>query len=172
MVREQLVTTFGLGRMRPAPGTWGSMPPAALALAMLWEGASYEAYHWVLALVAVVSGGACIVFGVWTEHRFRRKDPSECVADETCAQCLPLMFWPREWFESCQCTGGACGAGCWRAVLSVGVCFVLFRVLDIIKPWPGRRLERWPYGWGVLADDISSGLYALFAAQVATRLLA
>ncbi len=170
MIREAIITTFGLGKMRPAPGTWGSLPPAVLAWLMIADGAPPHVINWVLGAVALIFGLGCIVLGVWAQHRFGEKDPSECVADETCAQCLPLMFWPANCLTACAAPQGACPlCSSWKAALAVGAAFVLFRILDIVKPWPGRRLERLPYGFGVLADDLSSGLYAAIIMQVLLR---
>jgi phosphatidylglycerophosphatase A len=42
----------------------------------------------------------------------------------------------------------------------MAVAFVLFRVLDVVKPWPIRRLERLPGGWGIVADDLAAALAA------------
>ncbi len=153
-VRAVLISCFGLGSLRPAPGTWGSLPPAVLAWLMVMDGVSHGVYLVALGAVALVFGGACIAFGVWTERHHGEKDPAACVADETCAQCLVLMAVAPGWFGRFAESGGW-----WRSGLTVLACFLLFRVLDIIKPWPGRRLERLPYGFGVLADDLSSGLY-------------
>jgi len=49
--------------------------------------------------------------------------------------------------------------------------FVLFRVFDIVKPWPVRRLERLHGGLGIMADDLAAGLYAGAALAVASRWL-
>lgn len=168
--RELLVTCGGLGHLRPAPGTWGSLPPVALAWLMLLDGSSYATYSAVLAALCVVFGASCVIFGVWTQHRFGKKDPSQCVSDETCAQCLPLLCWPGAWFESCRLSSldqFGHSREFWHATASVTAAFLLFRVLDILKPWPGRRLEGLPYGFGVLADDLSSGLYAAIVLQAA-----
>ena len=43
--------------------------------------------------------------------------------------------------------------------------FLLFRLFDILKPWPARRLERLPGGWGIMFDDVAAGVYALLVAQ-------
>lgn len=155
--RALLITCFGLGHLRPAPGTWGSIPPAALAWLMMRDGASHGAYLWTLGVIALIFGVACVLFGIWTERHYGEKDPSQCVADETCAQCLPLMAIAPGWFA---CSQGVGASGAWCAAGGAGGAFLLFRVLDILKPWPGRRLERLPYGFGVLADDLSSALYA------------
>jgi phosphatidylglycerophosphatase A len=45
--------------------------------------------------------------------------------------------------------------------------FVLFRVFDVIKPWPARALEALPEGWGIMADDVAAGIYAYLALRVA-----
>ena len=44
--------------------------------------------------------------------------------------------------------------------------FVLFRVMDVVKPWPARNLEGLPDGWGIMADDVAAGIYAHLALRV------
>ena len=48
--------------------------------------------------------------------------------------------------------------------------FVLFRVLDVLKPWPVRRFERLPRGWGIMADDLAAGVLGALALNVVYRL--
>ena len=74
-------------------------------------------------------------------------------------------------------------AGQWLALLALPLCnstvmlvaivlrFLLFRVADIIKPSPARRLERLPGGWGIVCDDLAAGLYANIIGQVILRFL-
>lgn len=163
-----LVTTFGLGRLRPAPGTWGSLPPVVLAgllIALGWapEGAGLwpsVVYHAVLALVLLVFGFACIAAGDAAEARFNRKDPSEVVADETAGMCLPLMFLPATAIASPA-----------LAVFTLVYAFVAFRVMDIFKPFPARQLQSVPGGWGILLDDLVAGVYAAVLVQVLARVL-
>jgi phosphatidylglycerophosphatase A len=161
-----LVTTFGLGHMRIASGTWGSMPPVAIA-GLLWllgcaPGGSqgtlgWWIYHAVLALILIVFAGACIVQGAAAESRWG-KDPGEVVADETAAQCIPLMFLP-----------ALCFANWWKAGATLAAAFLLFRILDIIKPWPAKQIQGLNAGWGILMDDIFAGLYAALILQLVAR---
>ncbi len=160
----RLITTFGLGHVRPASGTWGSMPPVVLAAGLLLAGFGPHQQPWVyngvLIAVLVVFAGACIVSGDEAEARFLNKDPSQVVADETAGQCIPLLFLP----------GAAFGSPMMSAFTLVYV-FLCFRVLDIVKPWPANRIQSVPGGWGILLDDLVAGVYALVLVQLSTRLL-
>lgn len=162
--RLLLITTFGLGYRRPASGTWGSLPPPAIAWAMMLAGMrpaqTPYAYHGVLIGVLALFSYACVRDGDRAEARFGEKDPSNVVADETAGQTLPLMALP----------ASAVGSA-WHALLTCAAAFVLFRIFDIIKPWPARGLQRVPGGWGILLDDLFAGLYAAAIVQLSTRLL-
>lgn len=153
------LSTFGLGFLRPAPGTWGSMPPCALVFVMLLAGASASSVNGAAAGVLLLSCVACVAFGRYAETRFGLKDAPEVVADETAGVCLPLLFWP------------VMPSGLFEAALYCGAAFVLFRIADIIKPWPAGRLEKLPHGWGVLLDDLMAGVYAMIAMQIGLRVL-
>jgi phosphatidylglycerophosphatase A len=146
MTRLLLVTAGGLGLLRPAPGTWGSLPPAVAAVAISPAG-------WmpvVLAMAGLVAAGsvACILLAPWYERHFGRADPGEVVCDEVAgmALCLSLLPWD--------------GASPGRAAAVAAAGFVLFRILDILKPPPIMQSQRLPRGWGVLADDLLAGLAA------------
>jgi phosphatidylglycerophosphatase A len=56
-----------------------------------------------------------------------------------------------------------------RATVTLAIAFLAFRLLDIIKPWPARGLQRVPGGWGILIDDLIAGLYAAAVTQLAVR---
>jgi phosphatidylglycerophosphatase A len=159
-----LVTTFGLGHLRPASGTWGSMPPVAIAGALILLGAGPvqqpAVYYSVLAVIFLVFGTACVRFGGLAEAVFGKKDPGQVVADETCAQCIPLAWLPIGPSPSLL-----------QLACVLGVAFVAFRVMDIVKPWPARGLQRVPGGWGILIDDLFAGVYALVVVQVVFRYL-
>lgn len=167
-MRWLLVTCGGLGAMRPAPGTWGSMPPAAIAWLMLVFGAPGWWLNAVLLLILVVSCVICIVLGPWAEQQFGRKDPSEVVIDETAGQCIPLLFWPTL-FLSTELTQMDRVI---RITIAVGAAFILFRIMDIVKPPPARQLQKLPKGWGILVDDLFAGLYAAIIMQIGLHLLA
>jgi len=170
-----LATTLGLGYMRPAPGTWGSMPVPIL-VGLLWlagvvpvqpdsaAGASssipWIAYHAILLAVLLTFSIACIAAGPRAEARFGRKDPSEVVADETAGQVIPLLFLPAWVWQDLWTAAGAAVAA-----------FLLFRALDIIKLPPASQLQRLPAGWGILIDDLVAGAQALIIMQLLTRLI-
>lgn len=159
--------------MRPASGTWGSMPPVLIAALLLgvgigpaasegsgaaWHTLQWVLYHANLALILIIFSLACIVDGEAAEARFGKKDPSQVVADETAGQCLPLMFLP------------ASALADWKTMaFTLVFAFVCFRALDIVKPWPARQLQRVPGGWGILIDDLFAGVYALLIVQGVTR---
>lgn len=155
-----LITTFGLGHMRPASGTWGSMPPVAVALLLMLAGAGPRdgsggllsgalIYYATFALMLIIFCWACIAHGDRAEARFGEKDPSEVVADETAGMCIPLLAIPASGLETWP-----------KVIFTLALCFVAFRVMDIIKPPPARGLQRIPGGWGILIDDLVAGLYA------------
>jgi len=131
-----LATGFGSGYGPIAPGTWGSLPGLALA----W-GLDRGAGRW-----AVLAGAAFFALaGVWAAGRAETllgaKDPGCVVVDEIAGQMVALLFLP-------------------TTVAVILVAFFVFRVLDVLKPWPARRLEDLSGGSGIMADDLMVGLYA------------
>jgi phosphatidylglycerophosphatase A len=58
-----------------------------------------------------------------------------------------------------------------QILVTAFVGFVLFRIFDISKPWPIRKLEKYPAGWGILADDLLAGLFAWIVLQIFIRFL-
>lgn len=137
-----LATFFGAGLFPFAPGTFASLL-AALAFKLALERAS----------VAVQIGAILALFfvGVWAagKHaaRLGKKDPRPIVIDEVCGQWISLLAVPPSW--------GFLAAG-----------FFLFRAFDVVKPFPIRRLEALPKGWGIMADDVLAGLYAAAVIQI------
>lgn len=140
--------------MRPAPGTWGSLPPVFVAAALLALGLGQSAhpvaYTGTLGAILVIFSLACVLQGDRAEAKFGEKDPSEAVADETAGQALALIWLPR-----------AAGDSMVGAAFTLWLAFLAFRLCDIVKPWPARGLQRIPGGWGILIDDLFAGLYAL-----------
>jgi phosphatidylglycerophosphatase A len=141
-VALRIATLFGAGRSPIAPGTAGtlvSLPAAILAgdLLPLWGFALATA---AVALLAVWSSDAAARF-------LQQKDPGVVVIDETAGLFVALFGIP-------------------IGVASVASAFVLFRVMDVLKPYPAARLERLRGGWGIVADDLVAGLYANLALRL------
>ncbi len=161
MPHLRLITTFGLGFLRPASGTWGSLPPPALAAILFFSGLGPATHPWTfnLALLGVLLlfSFACVRDGDEAERRWGH-DPKEVVADETAGQCLPLLALPASSMSSTPI-----------AVFTLVLAFLAFRAMDIAKPWPCMRLQRIPAGWGILLDDLVAGLYAAAIVQIAAR---
>lgn len=143
-------TTFGLGYCRPASGTWGSLPPVAIAFGMALAGQAGTVVWYALQVSVLITFSlACVLAGREAEARFGKKDPGQVVADETAGMALVLLFVPP------GLLGQPVHAFAWLAGA-----FVLWRLADIIKPWPANALQRLPAGWGILIDDLVAGLYA------------
>jgi len=131
-----LATFFGVGLFPLVPGTAASAV-AALGYKLALHGLPGPLY--ILAVAALASAGGAAAGAYAAE--LRAADPGRIVVDEVCGQLVALAFLPPDW-------------------TAMAAAFVLFRVFDIIKPWPIRKLERLPGGWGIMADDIGAGLAA------------
>lgn len=137
-------TVCGIGYVPVAPGTFGSA-----AGLLLW---------WLLPQSATVQGGLIVgvmVVGSWSGHiaerYFQATDPGPVVIDEVMGMLVTLFLIPVGW------AGALTG-------------FFLFRVMDVVKPYPANRLERLPGGLGVMADDLMAALYANIALRAAIAL--
>ena len=151
------VTTFGVGYLPLAPGTWGSMVGVAIYLLFRWIEASastnFGLKGWTDAqITAWIHVGNLFIFlpfcllGIWAANRatklFKHKDPSQAVVDEVIGQLIVFLFVP---FDIS-----------WKLILAG---FLLFRLFDIWKPYPIDSLQNLPAGIGVCADDILAGVY-------------
>ena len=145
-----LTTCFGIGRVRYAPGTFGSLPAVAVYVALQY--AFPAATIWALAGLAVVFSWICIKYGPAIIADCGRKDPGFVVADEVAGQSLALM--------------GVLLVGIESVWIGAGLSFFLFRLFDVAKPFPCKRLEKLPAGIGILADDLMAGIYAAITAAV------
>ncbi len=124
---------LGLGFLPAAPGTWGSLGGMTLWWLTLPLGLPLQVLLLALAVVpAARVCGACA-------RKAGERDPSFVVLDEILGMYLALLFLKPSW---------------WWA----GAALVLFRVLDIAKPWPVNRMERCqPEGLAILLDDLVAG---------------
>jgi len=138
-----VATFFGIGRMRPGPGTWGSAVTVALWAALAYAITSSWRTPTALALAVVVT-----LIGIPAATQVARgsgkKDPQFVVIDEVAGQLIALIAVPLAW----------------KSFLAG---FILFRAFDIVKPPPVRQLEGIPEGAGIVLDDVAAGFYALGA---------
>ncbi|MFI4872370.1 MAG: phosphatidylglycerophosphatase A, partial [Phycisphaerales bacterium JB061] len=110
--RLPMLTTFGLGRLRPASGTWGSLPPPAIAylLVLAGLGPGSGLYEAVIIAILLIFSAACVLQGDMAEAVFGKKDHGSIVADETAGQCIPLL--------GLQFAPAAAMQGWWPAMLT------------------------------------------------------
>jgi phosphatidylglycerophosphatase A len=150
-------TFFGMGLLKPGPGTW-----ASIAAMLLWRMAS------ILLLPPAYSAEATLVWTTWAVITLcgvllataigipaatrvalesGREDPGHVVIDEVAGQWLTLAICRPDWPHAL-------------------IALALFRLFDITKPWPIRKLEALPGGWGIMLDDLAAGLFGLIVLLV------
>ena len=144
-----------------APGSWGSLPPA-VAFGLLMYAGLHAVATAVMAVMLVVGSVACVLYAPASIAAKGDDDPAEVVMDEFAAQALTFLILPF------MATRGLSG---WESLVLASLGFLAFRAIDIVKPWPIRRLERLPAGWGILADDLAAGVCSAILVFVAMRLL-
>ncbi len=141
-------SAFGVGYLKPAPGTWGS-----LAAVVFW-------WFFLSPLSLAIQASICVAYfvvGWWCSSRICRrhgvKDAPQIVADEVVGMWLALALLPATW---------------WLVLIA----FLLFRLLDITKPGPVGWLDREVEGGlGVMADDVLAGILTAFVLYVSLWLL-
>ena len=155
-MKRLFASCFGLGWLPIAPGTWGSLPPAIVFGMMCHFGASAVLISIVMGALALVGSAVCVKFAPAAVGATSETDPREVVADEFAGQAVTFLAIGTV----------AEGQICATAILG----FLLFRLFDIAKPWPIRKFEKLPKGWGILADDLLAGVYAGIVLLVCFRL--
>ncbi len=152
------LTTFGVGYLPVAPGTWGSAVGVLIYLLFrkveVVAMANFTAHGWEAAQISgwlySVNSFLLLIFcfvGIWAATRatilFATHDPQQAVVDEVIGQLITFLFVP---FTT--------------SLPLIFAGFVLFRLFDIWKPYPIDSLQNLPTGLGVCADDILAGVYA------------
>lgn len=156
-ISAMIATVGGVGYVRPAPGTWGSL--AALPLG--W--ALHQIGGWILLLIAIV---VIFALGWWaTAEETRGKtdhDPSEIVVDEVVGQWIALL----------PLSYGAAFAGADILALYPGwiAAFIGFRAFDILKPGPVGWADRRGDALGVMLDDVIAGVFAAIVVVILATL--
>jgi phosphatidylglycerophosphatase A len=139
-IARWIASVGGVGYAPIISGTFGSLPGLAVAILLF-------RWPWALAALAV----AFIPLAIWAanhaEREGQKKDPGWVVADETVGMMISLVFVQGPWII-------------WPAG------FVLFRLFDIVKPYPVGRAEQLPGGVGIVMDDVLAGLYTNLILQI------
>ena len=194
-----VATALGAGYMKPGPGTWGSLVGLVLAVLchpFTWFVFTGTALKYGMgADIPLLSGwtGTILLLGptlavwliiAWLGVRTSTqvadysgvKDPQIVVIDEVSGVHLALilalvpMGGPTTLLDSSNAAAFALFTGMsilnWKFLL---LGFVVFRLFDILKPFPCRRLERLPGGWGIMADDWMAGIYAAICMRLALQ---
>lgn len=132
----KIATVFGVGRILRAPGTWGSLVTLPLALGLMWLGPlAYMAATLAMAIVAILAAEQY-------EQQSEKHDSKEIVIDEVAGMLVTMTMLPMTW-------------------QSFVIGFILFRLLDIFKPFPISYFDRKvPGGFGVVIDDLVAGMIA------------
>jgi len=140
----RLYNTLGPIGFLPGGGSWASFITLLVAYTLGFFNLSV--------FYQIITVGALFMTALYTLHATRmqfggRTDPAEIVIDECIGMLITFISIP---VKSIYIIAG----------------FALFRLLDIYKPWPISRMEKFPYTWGILLDDCVAGLCAWFILQI------
>jgi phosphatidylglycerophosphatase A len=139
-------TFFGVGRLKPGPGTWGSAA-TVLLWAVLSRSLPANLRTEIALTLAALAAGVGIPAATRVSRASGKKDPQSVVIDEVAGQFIALIGVPLAW----------------KTFL---MSFILFRAFDIVKPPPIRQLEKLPEGIGIVLDDVAAGICALVVMQL------
>ena len=129
---------FGCGFFPYGPETVGALAAVLIAFAL------HAQFGWsriAFLLLTILWLAPAIWSATQTARTLKKKDPGLVVIDEVLGQWLTLI---------------GCIQFKWQTFLAA---FLLFRIFDIWKPWPIRKIERLPEGYGIVCDDLAAGLY-------------
>lgn len=139
-IEEILGSGLYSGFIPYAPGTMGSLVALLIYLIPGFEN-------------PIILSGFILVFLLWGKliaDKFEMvygKDPKQCVIDEFVGMWISLLFIP-------------------KTVSFIVIAFVIWRLFDISKPFPANRLEKIKGGWGIMLDDVMSGIYTFFVMHI------
>jgi len=137
-----VATFFGAGFLPVAPGTWASLLTALIVFFTPLSALPFVFLALITAAVYAIGIPAAAI----CEKHYQKQDPRQCVIDEVAGQLVSLWFLPRQ-------------AGFYIAA------FLLFRIFDILKPFPVNKSEALPRGIGIMTDDVLAGFYTLALLQ-------
>jgi phosphatidylglycerophosphatase A len=194
-----IATVLGTGYLKPAPGTWGTLVGLIIAVVshpLTWFYLTGTALRWAMGAAPPLLAGGFGTFlllapsvmvwlviawlgmrsGTQVANYENVKDPQIVVIDEVSGVHLTLILTlvplggPTTLLDPSNAAAFALFTGMsilnWKFLLAG---FVLFRIFDITKPFPCRRLEGMPGGWGIMADDWMAGIYAAICLRLALQ---
>ncbi len=134
-------TFFFLGYSPIAPGTVGTIGAVFLFLLVMFVPQIYYLiFVSIFTAFSIFVSNKCLTF-------YDNKDPGEVVIDEVCGFLFTMIFIPFSW-------------------INIIMGFILFRIFDIIKPYPIKKIENLKGGYGIVLDDVLAGLYANIIMQI------
>jgi phosphatidylglycerophosphatase A len=142
---KMLGSGFFTGYIPIVPGTFGSL--AALLI--------YTIPGFEKPVIIIPSIIAFTAYGIYVGNKFDKfygKDPRQCTIDEVVGMWISLLFLPK------------------RIAVSV-LAFFIWRLLDIIKPFPAKNLEKLEGGLGIMIDDVVAGFYSLIILQILLHII-
>jgi phosphatidylglycerophosphatase A len=148
---EILATCFGLGLLPFVPAVWGSLPPVVAYQVLGYLAPAANAA--VMALFLVVGSWICVKYAPAALESLGPDRQSTVVADRLAGQGLTMLM------IALLNPTNICN--------SMALGFALFRLFDIVRPWPCKTLARGPAGTGLLTSALAAGLYAGVAAYIA-----
>jgi phosphatidylglycerophosphatase A len=149
-----LAQGFGIGRIRVAPGTFGSI------VGLLWFALLLLTGNLWIFLAGTIVG---LALSVWLcgvgEKVLNAKDPGSVVFDEIAAIPVCFLGWLAiQTWKSGSIPGPEFFFSKQHLLPTLGV-FAAFRFFDVLKPWPVRQSQSLPGGWGVTVDDALAAVY-------------
>jgi phosphatidylglycerophosphatase A len=136
-----MATCGYLGYVPVAPGTFGSAAGLVVLALVRWSGSVGVELAVIVFLLAI---------GIWSGNEAEKHlgvDPAPVILDEVVGMLITLALIP---------------VNLWGAIVG----FLLFRLFDVIKPWPANRFEGLPGGVGVMADDAMAAVYGNLAMRL------
>ncbi|HTV47011.1 MAG TPA: phosphatidylglycerophosphatase A [Phycisphaerae bacterium] len=157
-----VVSGWGLGLLRPAPGSWGSCAPAIIFWGLIYFSLSDLMRSIICVGLALLASILTVLLGPWAQKYFQKPDPGSMVLDEFAGYWIACLFIR----VPSQASGNI-----WLSWLMAAGIYILFRLFDTIKLPPCRALEKLPRGWGILLDDIAAGVQVNIVLQILLRVI-
>ena len=140
LIEKAIGSGLFTGYIKFAPGTF-----ASLAAVIIYMIPGFENPGIMIFIISFF-----FVWGISLGDKFEKnygKDPKQCTIDEFVGTWIVLLFLP-------------------KTILLIAIAFVIWRVLDIVKPFPANVVEKIKGGWGIMLDDVIAGIYSFMVVQI------